>query len=96
MTTAAVISNLGLETSGGKFIAMSISVTWFTVLMLIITGIYPAQIKTMLPLTFKAIFLFLLLAFSSRCVRIGGCQKYYNLIVLSSMSACVYLVISLP
>ena len=101
VSTSHMSSALGLDTNGGKFIAMSIAITWLTVLMLILTGVYPVSggyptLRVMAPLTLKSLVLYFILAFSSRCVRIGGCQKYYHLIVALSMSVCVYLVLSLP
>lgn len=87
--------NLGLHTKSGMFVLILTSISWATMVVFVITGIYNASWKHVVLYTLKMIAMYLLISTTSTCVKFGGCHRYSQMLTLSSISMSVLFVMTI-
>lgn len=86
---------LGLHTTSGIFVLISSIVTWATMMVLVVTGVYNATLMHVFTFTLKMLFMYLFISITSTCVKFGGCNRYHQLLTLSSISISVIFVMTI-
>ena len=85
----------GLHTTSGILVLITSIVTWATMMVLVATGVYNATKMHVLTFTLKMLLMYLFISITSTCVKFGGCNKYHQLLTISSISMSVIFVMTI-
>lgn len=86
---------LGLHTTSGILVLIASLVTWATMIALVATRVYKATVGDVLVFTLKMLTMYLFISITSTCVKFGGCNRYHQLLTLSSISLSIIFVMTI-